>query len=132
MPKENTRIIKVRAWYPNRECFMYTTPESFYWCDAEQVNKFPKDVDSARFLLESQEYTGLLDSKGREIYEGDIVENKTLSMKGVVEFGEHANLLGEYQGWHIKRYLKLGKTKTNSWENPHWEIIGNIYESPPF
>ena len=75
------------------------------------------------------QFTGLIDRNGKEIYEGDVVHNKSLSMKGEVKVGSHETSLGKYYGWYIHRYMKIGKDKATSWESPHWEIIGNKYES---
>ena len=76
------------------------------------------------------QFTGLKDKNGREIYEGDIIQNKSLSMKGEIKMGYHETSLGKHYGWFIHRYMKIGKDKATSWESPHWEVIGNIYENP--
>lgn len=75
------------------------------------------------------EYTGLKDSKGREIYEGDIVEatlkdksfvkrfhmNETVT--GKISF-DGAWWLGEWDAlWRLPRYYDL-------------TVIGNIYDNP--
>jgi len=67
------------------------------------------------------QFTGLLDKNGKEIYEGDIVENNGCNWQVTwKEGGVFIEILdaGKNGKWWI------------SGENEYSEIIGNIYENP--
>ena len=76
------------------------------------------------------QFTGLHDSKGKEIYEGDIVKH-TDGVNVVVEWCE------QEVGWRLYHgfLYKAIKGISNTWyfENLNWEgleVIGNIHENP--
>ena len=76
------------------------------------------------------QFTGLKDKNGKEIYEGDVMQDKNVLMKGVDEFGEMVFKDGKFQlkihmvGKDGYNYFDL----INCWDD--FEIIGNIYENP--
>jgi uncharacterized phage protein (TIGR01671 family) len=84
-------------------------------------------------------WTGLQDSTGRDIYDGDIVQHKVYpDVKSVVVFGRYRDNEQEYhRGWY---YQKIGSESfNNGWLGNNWEedddketktIIGNIHENP--
>ena len=65
-----------------------------------------------------QQYTGLKDKNGVEIYEGDVVENWEFGQVGEVSFhdGMFVTSSVKYEPSHLAGY--------------DVEIIGNIYENP--
>lgn len=73
-------------------------------------------------LSEPQQYTGLTDSKGKEIYEGDIlleyIANETQTKLGICK-----EILG---GWKIFAY----PDSSICWHGWKQEVIGNIFENP--
>ena len=71
----------------------------------------------------SQQFTGLLDKNGKEIYEGDIFEN--LSGRGIIEWWpEHCCFSARKVGTdQIFMITSLGHTFAT-------EVIGNIHDNP--
>jgi len=104
------REIKFRAWHEG----------------ANEYPKVNKASDCLRWLEEGQpviieQYTGLKDMNGVEIYEGDIIAKPgwhyPISM--TVEFGFHSD--------HSSYMFQLG---WNLWEDEGYQVVGNIHENP--
>jgi uncharacterized phage protein (TIGR01671 family) len=92
-----------------------------------------EDYRERQEQFEIIQFTGLLDSNGKEIYEGDIC--KTTGYTGIVEYEIQA---GQYWvKWHRNgnRYMPLANgsdqygDETGIYLN-QFEVIGNIYENP--
>lgn len=109
----NKREIKfrysLRLKDTKRYCVWYFTLEEI------EQGSFKELFDDRYELLGKDQYIGLKDKNRKEIYEGDIVQWKTV--KGKVEFrkGNFTTTL----------HPNIGR--------PYWkacEVIGNIYENP--
>ena len=117
------REIKFRAWLPKEKKMVYNVPvgaDGFYHhCISEG---FALQYDPQYEKLPVMQFTGLKDSNGEEIYEGDIVLVDRIDpvydkVKDKVEVGF---LYGQ---WNIC------DSAIYTIENGV-EIIGNIYENP--
>ena len=108
------REIKFRAWLydPDNitdgwyEYRAYPMLNGEVWFDGDIA-----DLNQGGILLE--QYTGLHDKNGKEIYEGDIISTGRWSGKVFMRIG----------CWYVENYAELGYLQSP-------EIIGNIHENP--
>lgn len=111
------REIKFRAWDSFKEEWQYQ-PESG---DFDFIDGLEIDYDKERFILE--QYTGLKDKNGKEIYEGDILAyNVYIISKGKQTFKEKQVIydLLDFELLHTLYCLSTTRSL---------EVIGNIHEN---
>jgi len=130
MPKKTNREIRFRAW--NKESRVMTGIVSLFFNNhsgsVHLVNPLYRGKCFRMDECELMQFTGLKDKNGREIYEGDLVQ-ETFSVgkeiKGRIQEvfwdEEHASFAIKPASPYISCGIAYSKER---------EIIGNIYENP--
>ena len=114
------REIKFRVWNPIEQ-------KLEYWTLNDLCYHGPNRPDIC--LQNWQEYTGLKDKNGKEIYENDIV-NYGDNFPSLVIWDEFA--VGETPGFWLEERGNYDRPRFHTmtaYTNPI-EVIGNIYENP--
>lgn len=124
------RAIRFRAWDKERRVMIQ--PKDICHLDGETSNGAPT------FMLLEQ-FTGLHDKAGREIFEGDILRLKetvkiwppdivynleAVDMVGIVRWcneGADFEVAGQHDGQELIRGFMLDQ---------EWEVLGNVHETP--
>lgn len=118
--------IKFRLWNSKSQTMHYTIPcEVPDGRDLNEVFKFIENVPE----LSLMQFTGLTDRSGREIYEGDIVENWDGNMQEV-RFGTHLVRTDDYDPTAHGFYLYRDGMTDGMDSDDDYLVIGNIYENP--
>ena len=112
------REIKFRAWdLNNRKMYdSYIVDENGSFCvDGDFTNNCECSEEDRVIQMQ---FTGLKDKKGKEIYEGDIIEQ--------IFYGDEiSKIMLVVEDIRNLESIRCGSSKEN-------KIIGNIYENPEF
>lgn len=109
------RPIRFRIWEPASKCFIGI--ETF-------IGDGYRDLSDNDPFVVSQ-FTGLQDSKGVDIFEGDIV---TYDTGDADENDRYAKLLTSEVRWNLDRWRISYSAATYCWTK--MTVIGNIFEHP--
>lgn len=119
------RTIKFRGQKQTNGVWVYGDLET----KLNRIHKYDNDGNYAGFVNVNPDtigqFTGLLDSNGREIYEGDIIKNGTFV--GVVDWNPIGNFfINENYGKRQDKCISLGEML----ENHYFIVVGNIHDNP--
>lgn len=114
--------IKFRAWLVTREKgYMAVDGMEFFPNGIAVWKKLDRDLQFLPGEAEIEQFTGLKDKNGREIYEGDIV--RCVKSIGVIEYTEDRFFIK----WISHSFMS---DKLSVHVKYDIEVIGNIHENP--
>lgn len=131
------REIKFRAWDKEQKKFIgsnysdnWSNEKNEWWADEGMMMLTGIEDISKKERYVLQQYTGLLDKNGKEIYEGDILNSfyKFEGCNGVYLVKWHDDSCGFYPkkfGTHQQKSVSISMLDLQ-----RCEVIGNIYENP--
>ncbi|QHC66842.1 hypothetical protein GSU68_09905 [Rathayibacter sp. VKM Ac-2759] len=118
-----SRKIKFRAWSDSNNAFIFRGLFDRNWHNERDLLvqvSLPHD----RQMYTLEQFTGLLDKKSVEIYEGDIVEylNGEWSFHAVVEWSDHY--------WYMRGVQPVDNFNFEDTTPGELAVVGNIHENP--
>jgi uncharacterized phage protein (TIGR01671 family) len=129
------REYKFRAWHPEHKEMVYFKPDKICKDVYQALAVFTLMAEKSEFL---QQFIGLLDKDGKEIYEGDIVkfeyyDEMVIDDNDNQEYSEDAQITKVESKGIIKGDFEECQMWLIDWAMDSdyiFEIIGNIYENP--
>jgi len=119
--------IKFRFWDTHNKEFI-TWPENVYIAGNGKIYTYANIEADLEEKLIPMQYTGLKDKNGKEIYEGDIIDNG--HFKTQVYWNEHT-CSWSHKSTNVDDALYIYIASNTTFDQELlFEIIGNIYENP--
>ena len=131
-----SRELKFRAWIKKRKGYRELDQLVFDNQGIEEVWVFPKDDEIQQVYspldVVVEQYTGLTDKSGKEIYEGDIIQETIMAddrTDGTYRYEVYWD--EDTLCWSIKGISDIDyHLRDDLWEtNASREVIGNIHEN---
>lgn len=126
-----SRVIKYRLWAkPKGHYLDAMTPAFGYAMAAYLTGAMDSTLQRAEFdeQIVFEQWTGLLDKAGTEIYEGDILLDRREQF--AAKWDDYSEVVWEANGWR----LRGSKQNTHGWIGGHWTansvVAGNVHQHP--
>lgn len=132
---------KFRIWDTETKTFLQELAP-YYWHVPRSLENFDEEIfgeanlhDFSTILnnrgFEIQQWTGLTDSQGVEIYEGDIVEQVSHSVFSTT-YEKDGKLIPVYPiGWRFEvKYRRYKMSPFDLSAENDFKVIGNIFQNP--
>lgn len=126
----NSRAIKFRVWYQNEYlkpyAYLIDNAGNIYWTLGG--NRLELAENQKDFVVE--QFTGLLDKNGVEIYEGDIVFVKNKLFNESYSTATKTLVYYDFLGFHFQRVPNNRGENKIILKDSELEVIGNTHQNP--